>query len=92
MGNWDWYKQWEKTTLHKRGDEYEELKKSLGQRMIDKCCELFPQVRSAFPNTVPAGFSDHPPSEGLRSLNPARPLKLESGYSDRVAAKARVWV
>merc|ERR1719150_1041369 len=24
--------------------------------------------------TVPAGFCDHPPSEGLRSLKPARPL------------------
>ena len=24
------------------------------------------------PNTVPAGFCDHPPSEGLRSLKPAR--------------------
>jgi len=45
LGNWDWYKQWEKTTLHKRGDEYEELKKSLGQRMIDKCCELFPKIK-----------------------------------------------
>ena len=25
-------------------------------------------------NTVPAGFCDHPPSEGLRSPKPARPL------------------
>ena len=43
-------------------------------------------------STVPAGFCDPPPSEGLRSLNPARPLKQESGYSDQVVAKARVWV
>ena len=40
--------------------------------------------------TVPAGFCDHPPSEGLRSLKPAQPLKQESGYSDQVFAKARV--
>ena len=43
-------------------------------------------------NTVPAGFCDPPPSEGSRSLNPARPLKQESGYSDQVVAKARVWI
>ena len=42
-------------------------------------------------NTVPAGFCDHPPSEGLRSLKPARPLQQGSGYSDRVVAKARVF-
>ena len=32
-------------------------------------------------NTVTIGFCDHPPSERSRSLNPARPLKPESGYS-----------
>ena len=30
-------------------------------------------------NTVSIGFCDHPPSEGLRSLNPAWSLKQESG-------------
>ena len=35
------------------------------------------------------GFCDQP--WGLRSLKPARPLKQESWYSDRVVAKARVW-
>ena len=49
-------------------------------------------VRKRNRSTVPAGFCDHPPSEGLRSLKPARPLKQESGYSDQVVAKARVWV
>ena len=43
-------------------------------------------------NTVPTGFCDFPPSEGSRSLKPARPLKQESGYSDRVVAKARGWI
>jgi len=46
LANWDWYKQWDgNTTLHKRGDEYDELKRSIGQRMIDKCCELFPKIK-----------------------------------------------
>ena len=30
--------------------------------------------------TVTIGFCDHPPSEGLRSLKPVRPLKQESVY------------
>ena len=40
-------------------------------------------------STVTIGFCDHPPSEGLRSLKPARPLKQEV-YCDQVVAKARV--
>ena len=43
-------------------------------------------------STVPIGYSDHPPSEGSRSLNPARPLKPESGYSNQVVLKSRVWI
>ena len=45
-----------------------------------------------FLHTVKIGFCNHPPSEGSRSLKPARPLKQESGYSDQVVVKARVWV
>ena len=50
----------------------------------------FTYFRRLLFRTVPARFCDHPPSEGLRSLKPAWPLKLETGYSDRVVAKARV--
>ena len=34
--------------------------------------------------TVPAGFCDYPPSEGLRSLNPARPLFLKEIWLKKV--------
>merc|ERR1712117_233297 len=34
--------------------------------------------------TVNIGFRNHPPSEGSRFLNPARPLKQGSGYSNQV--------
>ena len=50
------------------------------------------EVQKRLLYTVPAGFCDQPPSGGSRSLKPARPLKQEAGYSDRVVAKARVWV
>ena len=41
---------------------------------------------------VSIGFCDQSPSERLRSLNTEWSLKQESGYSDQVVAKARVWV
>ena len=40
-------------------------------------------------STVPIGYSNHPPSEGSRSLNPARPLKPESGYSILVRVRGK---
>lgn len=45
LGNWDWYKEWEDKPLNKRGEDYEELKKTIAQKMIDRCCELFPQIK-----------------------------------------------
>jgi len=46
LANWDWYKRWDgNTTLHKRGEEYMEIKKTIGQRMIDRCCDLFPKIK-----------------------------------------------
>ena len=45
LGSWEWYKQWENEPLKKRGEEYEEFKKTIGQRIIDRCCELFPQIK-----------------------------------------------
>ena len=37
-----------------------------------------------FGSTVNIGFRNHPPSEGSRFLNPARPLNQGSGYSNQV--------
>ena len=52
--------------------------------------QLINKVRKR--NTVNIGFRNHPPSEGSRFLNPARPLKQGSGYSNQVDAKSRVWL
>jgi all-trans-retinol 13,14-reductase len=43
--SWNWFKQFEGTTLHKRGDEYEEIKAALGENMIDMACKIYPQIR-----------------------------------------------
>ena len=45
LGSWEWYKQWENLPLKKRGDDYEEFKKAIAQKMIDRCCDLFPQIK-----------------------------------------------
>ena len=45
LGSWKWYKQWENEPSKKRGPEYEEFKKTIGQRMVDRCCDLFPQIK-----------------------------------------------
>merc|ERR1711917_126842 len=51
---------------------------------------LIKKEMSAYCSTVNIGFRNHPPSEGSRFLNPARPLNQGSGYSNQVVAKARV--
>ena len=33
------------TTLHKRGDDYEEFKKVLGDDLVEFACKLYPQIR-----------------------------------------------
>ena len=33
------------TTLHKRGDDYEEFKKTLGDDLVEFACKLYPQIR-----------------------------------------------
>ena len=41
----EWFEEWENEPLKRRGDNYDEIKKSIGQRMIDQTCTLFPQIQ-----------------------------------------------
>lgn len=45
MSNYDWYKEFAGTTLHKRGDNYEEFKAALGDALVEFACKLYPQAR-----------------------------------------------
>jgi len=45
LSNWKWFQDWENEPLKKRGDDYEEVKKTIGERMIDQACTLYPQIR-----------------------------------------------
>eukprot|EP00091_Calanus_sinicus_P023473 TRINITY_DN7945_c0_g1_i2.p1 TRINITY_DN7945_c0_g1~~TRINITY_DN7945_c0_g1_i2.p1 ORF type:complete len:294 (-),score=98.38 TRINITY_DN7945_c0_g1_i2:67-948(-) len=45
LANWDWFKSWEDKQVKKRGDDYDEIKDSIGHKMIEQTCKLFPQIR-----------------------------------------------
>lgn len=45
LANWEWFKQWEDKPLKKRGDSYDEVKNSIGHKMIEQTCQLYPQIR-----------------------------------------------
>jgi len=45
LANWEWFKKWEDAALKKRGDNYDEVKNSIGHQMIEQCCKLYPQIR-----------------------------------------------
>ena len=44
MAKWEWFEEWNDRPLKRRGDAYDEIKKSLGQKMIDQACQVYPQV------------------------------------------------
>jgi len=45
LANWDWFKKWEDNQVKKRGDDYDEVKNSIGHMMIEQTCKLYPQLR-----------------------------------------------
>jgi len=45
LARWDWFKEWQENAVKKRGDDYEEMKNTLGHQMIEQTCQLYPQLR-----------------------------------------------
>ena len=45
LSNWDWFSKWSDAPLKKRGDEYDEMKKTIGEKCIQRACELYPQIK-----------------------------------------------
>jgi len=45
MSNYEWYKEYAGTSLHKRGDDYEEFKAALGDALVEFACKLYPKIR-----------------------------------------------
>merc|ERR1711953_797142 len=52
LSNWEWFKNWDGSKHLKRGDEYDELKNSIGHKMIEQTCRHFPQISDCIDMTV----------------------------------------
>ena len=44
LANYEWFSQWDGERVGKRGDNYEEIKNRIGERMWQQTCKLFPQI------------------------------------------------
>ncbi|CAB9504839.1 All-trans-retinol 13,14-reductase [Seminavis robusta] len=42
---WEWFQQWKDTRVHKRGDDYNQLKQSFEKRLLDLLYLKYPQVQ-----------------------------------------------
>ena len=45
LANYEWFKQWEGEPCTRRSDDYESIKKTIGQKMVDQASDLFPSIR-----------------------------------------------
>ena len=45
LGNYNWFSDWDGARVGKRGDDYEEIKNRVGERMWQQTCKLFPQIK-----------------------------------------------
>ncbi len=45
LGNYEWFGQWEQARVGKRGDDYEEIKNRIADKMWEQTCKLFPQIK-----------------------------------------------
>lgn len=46
LGNFEWFANWENGRVGKRGDEYEDIKMRIAEKMWQQTCKLFPQIQS----------------------------------------------
>jgi all-trans-retinol 13,14-reductase len=66
---YDWFKKWEGTDWHKRGDDYKALKEELAQPMLEQLYRVAPQLRGKVDHyevSTPLStkhFSGHPHGE-----------------------------
>ncbi|XP_002732825.2 all-trans-retinol 13,14-reductase-like [Saccoglossus kowalevskii] len=45
LANWEWFKKWENERVMKRGEEYDKLKNSIGERAWAQVLRLFPHLK-----------------------------------------------
>lgn len=45
LANYEWFAKWDGGRVGKRGDDYEEIKNRIGEKMWQQTCKLFPQIK-----------------------------------------------
>ena len=46
MVPWKWFQEYESSgPVRKRGDDYEGLKNTLGHKMVDQLCKIYPNLK-----------------------------------------------
>jgi len=45
LSSYDWFKKWEETSWHKRGDDYEALKEEVSQKFLKTLYKRYPQLK-----------------------------------------------
>lgn len=45
LANWEWFQEWQDCQVKRRGDDYDEVKNTIGHAMIERTCQLYPQIR-----------------------------------------------
>ncbi len=49
---YSWFEQWTELAVKKRGDEYNMLKNTLGQQLIDQAVHIYPQLKVLIINVI----------------------------------------
>lgn len=45
LGNWDWFAKWENERVKKRGDDYDDLKTRMAERIWEQTLRYYPQLK-----------------------------------------------
>jgi len=45
LGNWDWFAKWEDERVKKRGEDYDDLKNRLAEKIWEQTCRFYPQLK-----------------------------------------------
>ena len=45
LANYEWFQPWENERVMKRGQDYEEVKNRIAEKMWEQTCKLFPQIK-----------------------------------------------
>merc|ERR1711915_964913 len=72
LANWKWFDKWQDNQVKKRGDDYEEIKQAIGDKMIQQVCKLYPQIEDKIASPVTNKFYLEQPHGEIYGLDHSR--------------------